>query len=203
MKTRVLVLIPAICLGMLTFFQCNEKKTDEKTILMGSGLTETREFNGFESQIKWGEHLITVGACHDCHTPKKMTEFGPVLDSARWLSGHPAGMPGIDIDRKMIQQKGLVVTATLTEWVGPWGVSYAANLTPDGTGIGTWTEEQFFTALREGKSKGIASARSLLPPMPWDMYRHLTDAEIKAVFAYLKSVKPISNIVPAPVPPGI
>jgi hypothetical protein len=57
MKTRVLVLIPAICLGMLTFFQCNEKKTDEKTILMGSGLTETREFNGFESQIKWGNTL--------------------------------------------------------------------------------------------------------------------------------------------------
>jgi hypothetical protein len=38
--------------------------------------------------------------------------------------------------------------------------------------------------------------------MPWEMYKHMTDAEIKAVFAYLKSLKPVNNLVPAPIPPG-
>lgn len=199
---RILVLIPAICLGVLTLFQCNEQKTDGKDILVGGSLPGTGEFNGFDSQEALGEHLVIIAGCNDCHTPKKMTERGPVLDSSRWLSGHPAEMPGIDFDRVEVQKRGLAMTADLTEWIGPWGVSYAANLTPDGTGIGNWTEEQFFTALREGKSKGIASARTLLPPMPWEMYKHMTDVEIKAVFAYLKSLKPVNNLVPAPMPPG-
>ncbi|MBR9998430.1 MAG: diheme cytochrome c-553 [Cyclobacteriaceae bacterium] len=202
MKKRVFMFIPAIGISLFFLFQCSEKKPDQETEKMEASLTGKTDFNGFGSQIKWGEHLVTIGACNDCHTPKKMTELGPVLDTARWLSGHPAGMPGIDIDRMEIQKKGLVLTAGLTEWIGPWGVSYAANLTPDGTGVGNWTEEQFFRAIREGRSKGIPSARTLLPPMPWDMYRHMTDEEIKAVFAYLRSIKPVNNLVPPPIPPG-
>jgi hypothetical protein len=89
----------------------------------------------------------------------------------------------------------------LTEWVGPWGISFSANLTPDPTGLGNWTEEQFIYALREGKVKGIPGARSILPPMPWEMIRYMTDGELKAVFAYLKSIRPINNIVPVPEPP--
>lgn len=110
-------------------------------------------------------------------------------------------MPRIQINRKEIESKGLALTMDLTEWVGPWGVSFTANLTPDATGIGNWTEEQFMLALRQGKFKGLPGARQLLPPMPWEMYRHMSDDEIKAIFAYLKSIKPISNNVPAPVPP--
>jgi hypothetical protein len=56
-------------------------------------------------------------------------------------------------------------------------------------------------ALREGKYKGMASSRSLLPPMPWEMFKHMSDYEIKAIFAYLKTIKPIANTVPAPLPP--
>ena len=66
---------------------------------------------------------------------------------------------------------------------------------------GNWKEEQFILAIREGKFKGLAGGRSLLPPMPWDMYRHFTDDELKAIFAYLKSTAPINNVVPAPLPP--
>ena len=106
-----------------------------------------------------------------------------------------------DIDRTEVERKGLAVTQTLTAWVGPWGVSYAANLTPDETGIGNWEEKNFFTAIREGKYKGIPTGRPLLPPMPWDMYSHMTDDELKAIFAYLKSINPISNAVPPPQPP--
>lgn len=154
-----------------------------------------------QEQIKRGEHLVLTSACHDCHTPKKMTDKGPVLDYARALSGHPANEPAPEVNRKEMEQKGLIVTSTLTAWVGPWGVSYAANLTSDATGIGNWTEKQFFTAIREGKYKGMENTRTLLPPMPWDMYKHMTDEELRAIFAYLKSTKPIKNVVPAPQPP--
>lgn len=154
-----------------------------------------------QDQIKFGQRLVLIAACHDCHTPKKMTDKGPVMDYDRALSGHPAKLPPPDVDRKEVEQKGLIVTHTLTAWVGPWGISYAANLTSGATGIGNWTEKQFFTAIREGKYKGIETSRGLLPPMPWDMYKNMTDEELSAIFAYLKSTKPINNVVPAPVPP--
>lgn len=133
---------------------------------------------------------------------KKMTAQGPVEDMDRALAGHIAGSPTPDVNRKEMQDKGLVVTGDLTSWVGPWGVSFTANLTSDSTGIGTWKEEQFMLAIREGKFKGLANGRTLLPPMPWVMYKNMTDDELKAVFAYLKSTKPIRNVVPAPLPPA-
>jgi len=42
-------------------------------------------------------------------------------------------------------------------------------------------------------------ARQLLPPMPWPVYRNMTDEDLKAIFAYLKTTKPVRNIVPAPI----
>lgn len=158
-------------------------------------------FGGYESQEKYGEHLVTICGCNDCHTPKKMGPMGPELDSTRLLSGHPAGMPVADIDRKLLEGKGIAATDLMTAWIGPWGISYAGNLTSDETGIGTWQESNFITAIREGKFKGISSSRPLLPPMPWEMYRNMTDDELKAVFAFLKSTKPIKNIVPEATPP--
>ncbi|MEJ8756894.1 c-type cytochrome [Pontibacter sp. H259] len=154
-----------------------------------------------QKQIELGEHLVTIAGCHDCHSPKKMTAKGMEIDYANALSGHPSKMPPPDVNRTDVEKKGLVVTQTLTAWVGPWGISYAANLTPDKTGIGNWQESNFITAIRQGKYKGIPNGRPLLPPMPWDMYRNMTDEELKAVFAYLKSIKPVQNVVPAPVPP--
>jgi hypothetical protein len=179
-------ILPALCCFL--FFRCS--KGDPKP-----------NFGGFENQVKWGEHLVTIAGCNDCHTPKKMTPNGPEPDMSLMLSGHPSKMPPPDIDRKTVQEKGLAVTNDLTSWVGPWGISYAANLTPDGTGIGNWQESNLFTALREGKQKGISSYRPLLPPMPWPQYKNMTDDEIKAIFAYLKSIKPINNLVPEYQPP--
>ena len=161
----------------------------------------TANYGGYESAEQWGEHLVTVSACHDCHSPKKMTPNGPEIDSNLLLSGHPSQMPDIGIDRKEMEQKGLSVTQDLTSWIGPWGISYTANLTSDATGIGNWTEGQFIYAIRNGKSKGTENSRTLLPPMLWQMYRNFSDNELKAIFAYLKSTKPIRNIVPAPKPP--
>jgi len=110
-------------------------------------------------------------------------------------------MAAVDVNRQDMETKGIIATNDLTSWVGPWGVSYTANLTPDATGIGSWKEEQFIYALRNGKMKGLAGSRPMLPPMPWQMYRNMTDDELKAIFAYLKTTKPIRNIVPQPTPP--
>jgi hypothetical protein len=85
-------------------------------------------------------------------------------------------------------------------WVGPWGVSFASNLTPDNeTGIGTLSEAMFIKTLREGKLMGVG--RPLLPPMPWPAFAQKTDEDLKAIYAYLMSLKPIKNKVPDPVPP--
>ena len=202
MKNQLsIIVVCAFSIGFLMLSQCTEKKSDANQMNAKVIPPEKPNFNGFESQIKWGEHLVIITGCNDCHTPKKMTDHGPVLDSTLWLSGHPSEMPLIDINRKEIEGKGLAVTSDLTEWVGPWGISFAANLTPDATGIGNWDEEQFIYALREGKAKGLPGSRSLLPPMPWEMYMHMTDDEMKAIFSYLKSLKPINNLVPIPIPP--
>ncbi len=196
MKKQSLTVVIMIVSVMFLFSQCDQHKTET-----AAPTTDKPDYGGFESQVKWGEHLVTIGGCNDCHTPKKMTPMGPVLDISLTLSGHPAGMPPPDVDRKAMEAKGYAVTQTLTAWVGPWGISYAANLTSDATGIGNWTEENMITALRQGKSKGLPDARSLLPPMPWEYFKSMSDGEIKAIFAYLKSTKPVKNIVPEPAMP--
>jgi hypothetical protein len=196
MKKSLAILV-MISISMFIIYSCTDSKTESPE----PGTSKTNN-GGFESQVKWGEHLVTISACHDCHTPKKMTAQGPVEDMDLALAGHIAGSPTPDVNRKEMQDKGLVVTGDLTSWVGQWGISYTANLTSDTTGIGMWKEDQFMFAIREGKFKGMATGRTLLPPMPWVMYKHMTDDELKAIFAYLKSTKPIKNIVPPPVPPA-
>lgn len=155
--------------------------------------------------VKRGDYLVTVMVCDDCHTPKKMTPNGPEPDLTRRLSGHPANEVFLsdDVKNKLIKDEQVAVFSSgLTAIAGPWGVSYAANLTPDETGTGNWTEANFFKAIREGKYKGLDGGRSLLPPMPWQQYRNLSDEDLKAIFAYIKSLKPINNMVPKPIPPA-
>ncbi|HNL40505.1 MAG TPA: hypothetical protein PKH43_15245, partial [Saprospiraceae bacterium] len=64
------------------------------------------------------------------------------------------------------------------------------------------TEEQFINAIRKGKLKGLDNSRTLLPPMPWPNYARMSDDELKAIFAFLKSLPPVKNVVPAPIPPA-
>lgn len=196
MKKQFLpVLIPIF--SALLFQSC----TDDAQVKSINESATASNFGGYATKEQWGEHIVTIAACNDCHSPKIMTPSGPKFDSSRLLSGHPAQSPDLPVNRAEMEQKGLAVTQDLTAWVGPWGVSYAANLTSDSTGIGGWKESQFIYAIREGKLKGLPHARPILPPMPWDVYRHMTDDELKAVFAYLKSTKPIRNVVPQPKPP--
>ena len=151
-----------------------------------------------EQLVARGKYLTTIGGCNDCHSPKIMTPAGPEPDPTRLLSGHPQNEK---LSKIIKTNDWLLFNNTLTAFVGPWGVSYAANLTPDDTGIGNWKFEQFLTAIRKGKYKGLEGGRPLLPPMPWQMYRTMTDEDLLAVFTYLKSLPPVDNLVPSPISP--
>jgi mono/diheme cytochrome c family protein len=67
----------------------------------------------------------------------------------------------------------------------------SANLTPDPTGISYYDEDMFVRVLRSGH----VGARALNPPMPWWVYRNMTDEDLKSIFAYLRTVKPVHNRV--------
>ena len=155
-----------------------------------------------KTMIERGKFYVTVGGCNDCHTPKIFTPKGPVLDSTRLLSGHPATEKTPEIPQGVLgpDKWGALTNGHLTAWAGPWGVSFTRNLTPDvATGIGSWTEDIFIKALRTGKDMG--EGRDILPPMPWFNFAQMSDGDLKAIFAYLKSLKPISNAVPDPISP--
>lgn len=146
-----------------------------------------------------GEYLVSYGDCNACHTPLKMGPKGPEPDFSRRLSGHPqdAKLPP---PPKLEDSPWFAATAGMTAWAGPWGVSYAANITPDkNTGIGIWSEDMFVKAMRTGKHMG--HGRDILPPMPWQASSNLTDDDLKAIFAYLRSVPAVANQVPLPLGP--
>jgi hypothetical protein len=118
------------------------------------------------------------------------------------LSGHPNGdkIPAVPKLNFGADGFGTLTNTHLTAWIGPWGISYAMNLTPDkATGLGSWTDQMFVDAIKSGKHQG--AGRAILPPMPWNWYRNLTDDDLKAIFAYLQSLPPINNAVPDPTPP--
>jgi mono/diheme cytochrome c family protein len=154
-----------------------------------------------EEMVKRGEYLVTIMGCNDCHSPKKMGPNGPEIIPELLLSGYPSDRPVVKFDSPMIKEGFGMFYPDLTAGAGPWGVSFAANLTPDQSGIGTWTEEQFKKALMQGKFKGLDGTRTLLPPMPWFNFTQLKDEDASAIFAYLKSIKPVVNVVPQPIPP--
>jgi hypothetical protein len=151
--------------------------------------------------VERGKFLVSLGGCNDCHTPLKMGANGPEPDFAHMLSGHPEAMPMPPAPALPPGPWLVVASATLTAWSGPWGVSYTANLTPDAeTGTGAWDEKMFIQAMRTGKHLG--AGRDILPPMPWQAIGHLGDDDLKAIFAYLRSIPPVKNKVPDPAPPA-
>jgi mono/diheme cytochrome c family protein len=147
-----------------------------------------------------GKYLVSTSACHDCHTPWIMGEKGPEPDMTRMLSGHPESEklpPPPAIQGPWV----MTMSATNTAWSGPWGVSYTANLTPDKeTGLGKWTQRNFTETIRTGRHMG--RGREIQPPMPIAVYKNFTDADLEAIFTYLKSIPAVSNRVPEPLPPA-
>jgi hypothetical protein len=179
----------AVSLGSCSL---DEKKATEKQVLV---------VDNSENDVKRGEYLVAIMGCHDCHSPKQMGAKGPEIIPELMLSGYPAERPIVKFNNPLQKEGFSMFYPDLTGADGPWGVSFAANITPDATGIGTWTKEQFKNALTKGKYKGLDTERNLLPPMPWFNYAFLKDEDSDAIFAYLKSIKPVKNVVPDPISP--
>jgi mono/diheme cytochrome c family protein len=120
-----------------------------------------------------GKYLVTLGGCHDCHTPGYF--FGkPDMD--RFLGGSEVGfeIPGLGV------------------FVGP-------NITPDKeTGIGNWSNDEIVTAITAGKRP---DGRMLASIMPWHAFANLAKDDAMAIAAFLKSLKPVSHKVPGPFGP--
>jgi len=189
MKKYVLIAIPVLAVAFVTALTVYAQQRAEKAEKTGQAAQR-------------GQYLVNMIGCSDCHTPLKMGANGPEPDMTRFLSGHPEQMGALPAAKP--QGPWLWAgAATNTAFAGPWGVSYAANLTPDqNTGLGIWTEDMFVRAIRTGRHMG--TSREILPPMPWPAFRNASDSDLKAIYAYLRSIKPVTNHVPdVQVPPTL
>ncbi|HXE37433.1 MAG TPA: diheme cytochrome c-553 [Azonexus sp.] len=149
--------------------------------------------------VKRGALLVGIGSCMDCHTPFKMGPNGPEKDFTRGLSGHPEALL-LPPPPKLAAEWNWAGSATMTAFVGPWGMTYAANLTPDReTGIGAWTQRDFIQTMRTGKHVGVA--RPIQPPMPWQALSALPEKDLRAIYAYLMAQPAVKNKVPDYTPP--
>jgi hypothetical protein len=168
-------------------------KTDTQT---ATDSTKSTSSGGGGSADR-GKYLVNGVGCNDCHTPWTMGPQGPAPDMTKMLSGHPSSMK-IPAPGRFEMPWMWGGNMTMTAFSGPWGVSFAANLTPDSlTGIGAWTQDVFVSAIRTGKHMG--KGRQILPPMPWNWFKNLNDDDLASMYVYLKTIPPISNQVPDPV----
>ena len=127
-------------------------------------------------RVNYGHYLVTAGQCRWCHTP--VDEKGDSLPGMDFSGGHTFSGP--------FGLKGAMVADLAT-----------LNLTPDPSGIPYFSEATFVTALRAGH----VGARQLSTLMPWSYFRNLTDDDLKAIFAYLRSVPPVKHRVDNTEPP--
>jgi hypothetical protein len=189
------LLAGALCVGVVSAMGCEARPPEG-----APRATDTPQRRADDDAVARGKYLVSITGCNDCHTPWKMGPQGPAPDMANFLAGHPADFalpPPPRPEGPWLWQGA----ATNSAFAGPWGVSYAINLTSDATGIGSWSEVNFVKALKEGKHLGVG--RPIAPPMPWPAYRHATEEDLKAVWAYLRTVAPVKNQAPEYEPPKV
>jgi len=188
MRKTILSLMTIAVVIPVVFAACQDSVASEE-----KGIAMTKK-----EMVKRGGYLVNTIGCDDCHSPKRMGPNGPEIIPELRLSGYPASRPITKTNIDVVKKGWMLLSDDLTTAVGSWGQSFAANLTSDPTGTGNWKEEQFIKAIREGKYKGLDNTRPLLLPMPWFVYKNLTDDDLKSIFAFLQTTKPVKNVVPAP-----
>ncbi len=189
MKLVQTLRFPLFLLACVIFIQCAEN----------SGALNEAPIQSEMDMLERGKYLVEILGCHDCHSPKRLGPQGPEIIPELHLSGYPSDRPvGKILPGLMDQNDWILFGSDGTAAAGPWGISFAANITSDESGIGSWTYDQFKIALTQGKYKGLANGRPLLPPMPWFNYSEMKDDDIQAIFQYLKSTPAVRNLVPAP-----
>jgi hypothetical protein len=124
-------------------------------------------------RVAYGEYLVTAAVCRDCHT--RMDDRGQPLPGLDLAGGIEMKLPG-------------------------GGIVRTSNLTPDAdTGIGTWSEKDFIDKFRAWRTtdprplNAVEQRENTL--MPWLFYMGMTDDDLGAIYAYLRSVKPVVNRV--------
>jgi len=148
-----------------------------------------------------GKYLVDAMGCADCHTPLQLGPNGPERDMTRHLSGHPAMLVMPPAPKLEPGPWMATIGATMTAWSGPWGTTFTANLTPDPeTGLGRWTADEFVATMKTGRHMG--RGREILPPMPIPAVKNFTDEDLRAIFAYLRTLPAVRNRVPDPLPPA-
>ncbi len=160
--------------------------------LSGNLLAQEQILTEWEQKtyVERGRYLVNnLADCIGCHTP--LGPGGPGdPDMKLFLSGVPAKFAGV--------KKG---PPQVAGFPGPRGARYyPKNLTPDAdTGIGKWTEDLFVRAFKDGiRPDGTQYDKS---EMQWKRYKNMKEEDIRAVYRYLRSIKPIKNKVPKNVPP--
>ena len=190
MRKTILNLTAIAAISSIVIVACQGSTASEE-----NSITMTKK-----EMVKRGEYLVNTIGCDDCHSPKRMGDHGPEIIPELRLSGYPSDRALAAADTNVVKKGWMLFSDDLTTAVGSWGQSFAANLTSDATGTGNWKEEQFIKAIREGKYKGLDNTRPLLMPMPWFVYKNLTDNDLKSIFAFLQATSPVNNVVPAPRP---
>jgi len=139
------------------------------------------------ASVDRGKYLVSITGCHDCHSPKSQ---GMTPDPARLLSGRPS-------TTKMPSKADGEIHASLdfTAFWGPWGQTVASNLTPD-KAIGLpgrgYNEKTFVQTMRTGKKP---NGTAVQPPMPVEVYQNLSDDDLRSIWMFLQTLKPINNAV--------
>ncbi len=195
MRSTLLNFLVVAGVLLITVLACMGKsnKPDGKMISL-----ESATLNDSAARVARGGYLVNSIGCADCHSPKRMGANGPEIIPELDLSGFPSNATVPPIDLNSISNGWIMFNPDGTSHLGPWGQTFAANLTSDPSGIGNWTDDNFIRAIREGKYKGLENSRDLLPLMPWYFYKNLTDEDLLSIFYYLRTTPPVYNIVPPP-----
>ena len=134
-----------------------------------------------KDKIERGSYMIELLGCGSCHTNGA---FEGAPDISRPLAG---------------SHTGIAFSNPLGDELP--GVIYPPNITPDEeTGIGRWSDRQIKNAIRAGIGR---HGNRRIASMPWQAYSRLTDDDIDAMVAFLRSIKPVLNSVPKEVKPGV
>ena len=195
MRTSLLIILTIYAITSFISTGCKRAwgKPESETIALDTNLTLDST-----ALVARGDYLVNAIGCADCHSPKRMGPHGPEIIPELHLSGFPSNGTVPPIDLNSIKEGWILFNQDGTSHLGPWGQSFAGNLTSDPSGIGNWTEENFIRSIREGKYKGLKDSRNLLPLMPWEVYKNLNDEDLRSIFYYLKTTKPVNNMVPPP-----
>lgn len=119
-------------------------------------------------KVKRGKYLVDIVGCSDCHSPVDPNTFQPV-EAMRWSGGQAFDL-------------------------GPAGTVYSRNITSDvETGIGSWSNEQVKLAITQGVD---AKGQRLYPVMPYMYFNNMSDDDLDAIVAYVRTIPPIKNKVP-------